>query len=89
MLGVGVTEMRTAQSSAFVPGASLNAQATARMARFGGASIRKQAGLPIRPPHHIHELVDLAPLVGLISRSNRVFDAMRDMIAKDFLLDPS
>ena len=50
--------MRTA--SAFVLGASLNAQATARMVRFGGASIWKQAGLPIRPPHHIHELVDLA-----------------------------
>ena len=53
------------------------------------ASIWKRQILPIRPPHHIHELLNLAPLVGLISRRDRVFDAMRDMIAKDFLLDPS
>src|SRR5687767_3085126 len=37
----------------------------------------------------VDQLADLATLVGLIAGGDRVLDAMRDMIAQDFLLDPA
>ncbi|MEA2873847.1 MAG: hypothetical protein QOH67_3823 [Hyphomicrobiales bacterium] len=37
----------------------------------------------------IDQFADLAALVGLISRGDRVLDAMRDMVAQDLLLDPA
>src|SRR5712671_4716967 len=39
--------------------------------------------------YHIHQFRDLAALVGLVARGNRVLDAMGDMVAQDFLLDPA
>src|SRR5947208_16609236 len=39
--------------------------------------------------YHVHQLCDLAALVGLVAGRYRVLDAMGDMIAKDFLLDPA
>ena len=42
--------------------------------------------LAVGTTHHIHQLGDLATLLGLIARGDRAFDAMGDMIAQDFLL---
>jgi len=36
--------------------------------------------------YHVHQLGDLATLLGLVARGDRAFDAMGDMIAQDFLL---
>ena len=47
------------------------------------------AELPPRPPHHVHQFRDLAPLVGLVAARDRVRDAMGDVVAQDFLLDPA
>src|ERR1043166_9928895 len=49
------------------------------------ASIRA-TNSPLRPPHHVHQLGDLAPLIGLVARGDRVLDAMGDVVAQDFLL---
>src|SRR5882757_6051351 len=38
---------------------------------------------------HVHQFRDLAALVGLVARRDRVLDAMGDMVAQDFLLDPA
>ena len=50
---------------------------------------RGAGALPRRPAHHVHQFGDLAPLVGLVAALDRVLDAMRDVIAQDFLLDPA
>ena len=42
-----------------------------------------------RPAHHLHELGDLAPLVGLVAALDGVINAMRDVIAQNLLLDPA
>jgi hypothetical protein len=44
-------------------------------------------GLALRPAEHIHQLRDLPALIGLVAARNRVFDAVTDMVAQDFLLD--
>lgn len=41
--------------------------------------------LPIRPADHRHQLLDFASLVGLVSRSYRVLDAVTDMVLEDLL----
>ena len=38
---------------------------------------------------HIHQFRNLAALVGLVAGGDRVFDAVRDMIAQDLFLDPA
>src|SRR5688572_18266635 len=38
---------------------------------------------------NIDQLADLAALIGLIAGSDRVLDAMRDVVAQDLLLDPA
>lgn len=43
--------------------------------------------LSIRAADHIHQLGDLAALVGPVARRDCVLDAMRDVIAEDFFLD--
>ena len=44
--------------------------------------------LAVSPAHHIHQFGDLAPLVRLVARRDRMLDAMRDMIAQHLFLDP-
>lgn len=45
--------------------------------------------LPVGAADHVHQFGDLATLVGLVAGRNRVLDAMGDMVAQDFLLDPA
>ena len=42
--------------------------------------------LAVGATHHVHQLGDLATLLGLIARGDRAFDAVGDVIAQDFLL---
>ncbi|MGY2811667.1 transposase-like protein [Bradyrhizobium sp. USDA 4506] len=42
---------------------------------------------PIRAPDYVHQLGDLAPLVGLVAGRDRMLDAMRHMIAQHLFLD--
>src|SRR5262245_57524349 len=43
----------------------------------------------IRAAHDLHQLLDLAALICLVARGDGVLDAMRDVIAQDFLFEPS
>ncbi len=57
---------------------------------FAGTTPTMRQALPrsaIRAPDHVHQLGDLAPLVGLVAGRDRVLDAMRDMIAQHLFLD--
>jgi P-type Cu+ transporter len=45
--------------------------------------------LSVGAADHVHEFRDLAALIGLVARRDRVLDAMGDMVAQDFLLDPA
>jgi hypothetical protein len=45
--------------------------------------------LPVRAADDVHQLGDLAALVGLVARGDGMLDAMGDMVAQDFLLDPA
>src|SRR5882757_8125597 len=45
--------------------------------------------LTIGAAYHVHQFRDLAALVGLVTGRDRVLDAMGDMVAQDFLLDPA
>src|SRR5262245_56609186 len=42
--------------------------------------------LPRRPAHYVHQLGDLAPLIGLVATFDRMIDTVRHVIEKDFLL---
>src|ERR1043166_1299007 len=44
---------------------------------------------PLGAADHVHQFCNLAALVGLVAGRDGVLDAMRDMIAQDFLLDPA
>lgn len=46
------------------------------------------ASLPADAAHDVHQFSDLAPLVGLVAAGNGVFNAMRNVVTEDFLLDP-
>src|SRR5579862_2877211 len=48
------------------------------MAFFAASSIAAR--------EHVNQFADLAPLLALIARSNRVLDAMRHMIGQNFFL---
>ena len=37
--------------------------------------------LPVRAADHVHQLGDLAALIGLVARDDRMLDAMGDMVA--------
>ena len=39
----------------------------------------------IRAAHDLHQLLDLAALIGLVARGDGVLHAMRNVIAQDFL----
>ena len=41
----------------------------------------------LRAAEHVHQFGDLAALIGAVAGRDRALDAMRDMIAQDFLLD--
>ena len=43
--------------------------------------------LPVSAADDGHELLDLTTLINLVARGDREFDAMADVIAKDFLLE--
>ena len=45
------------------------------------------AALAPRSAHHIYQLCDLAPLVGLVPAVDRVIHAMRDVFAQNFLFN--
>jgi len=45
--------------------------------------------LTIGAADHVHQFRDLAALVGLVARRDRVLDAMDAVVAQDFLLDPA
>jgi hypothetical protein len=47
------------------------------------------AALAIGAADHVHQLGDLAALLGLVARGDRAFDAVGDMIAQNFLLRAS
>ena len=49
--------------------------------------VQKSETLAIGAPDHVHQLGDLAALVGLVAGLDGVLDAMGDMVTKDFLLD--
>ncbi len=42
--------------------------------------------LPVGAANNLHQLGDLAPLSGLVAGSDRILDAVSDMITQDFLL---
>lgn len=42
--------------------------------------------LPIGPADHVHQLGNLAPLVDLVAGSDRMFNAMCNVVAQDLLL---
>ena len=42
--------------------------------------------LSVGAANNLHQLGDLAPLSGLVAGCDRILDAVRDMIAQDFLL---
>ncbi len=65
-----------------------------------GADPDRRSSAPARPTavrlfdalapgaaHHVHQLGHLAPLVGFVAARDRMRDAMRHMVAQDFLLD--
>ncbi len=74
-------------------GARRRREAGARnSANFLSSRQRNEGGhnvLPPRPAHHVHQFGDLAALVGLVAARDRVLDAMGDVVAQDFLLDPA
>ena len=53
----------------------------------GACGVREKSS--IGAADHVHQFRDLAALVGLVAGRDRVLDAMGDVIAQDFLLDPA
>jgi hypothetical protein len=49
---------------------------------------RRPRSSPVGATYDVHQLGDLAPLRGLVAGSDRILDAVRDMIAQDFLFGP-
>ena len=45
--------------------------------------------LPFGAADHRHEFRDLFPLIRLVAAGDGMFDAMRDVISEDLLLDPA
>src|SRR5258707_1026153 len=59
-------------------------------ARFRGHErqvVSYRFGLSRRSSHDVHELGDLAPLIGFVAALDRMVDTMRDVIAQDFLFN--
>src|SRR5712671_5543504 len=64
-------------------------QRTTPQVRHAALHPGNEGWLSVGAANHIHEFGDLAALIGLVAGGDRMLDAVGDVVAQDFLLDPA